>query len=174
MATTAQKVGAVELLKEDHSKVKELFKEFEGAADQLSKQDIARKCFQELKVHAAVEEEIFYPAVEDAADAEDEVAHSREEHQKVKDSIAELENLSMGGEFDTKFRVMAENVRHHIEEEEGKMFPQAEVSGIDLVELGEEMSSRKSELEGAAARPRARRKPQAGRKGRAHSRARAR
>lgn len=176
MATIAQQVNAIEILKEDHRKVKGLFKDFEGAADQMAKKEIAEKCFGELKVHAAIEEEFFYPAVSDAADAQEEVDHARVEHEKVKDSIAELETLPMGGEFDTKFHVMSENVRHHIEEEEDEMFPQAEVSGIDLRGLGEDMAQRKQELEGAAAgeRTRTRRKAPGGRKGRAHSKARGR
>lgn len=173
MAPVTQQVNAVELLKEDHRKVKQLFKEYEGAADQMAKKDLAEKCFAELKVHAYIEEELFYPAVSDAADAKDEVDHAIEEHQKVQDSIAELETLPPGGEFDTKFHVMSENVRHHIEEEEGKMFPQAEISGIDMRGLGEEMSQRKQELEGAHAKT-SRGKASSGRKGRAHSKARVR
>jgi hypothetical protein len=169
MTTVTHRLNAVELLKDDHRKVKELFKEFEGAADQISKRDIANEAMRELTVHAALEEEIFYPAVADAADAQDEVDHTLEEHAKVKDMIGELQDMAMGDEFDTKFQVMSENVKHHIEEEEGRMLPQAEVSGIDLAGLGEEMAARKQQLSQSEKRTSARRKTTGARKARAHS-----
>src|SRR4051794_22977651 len=108
---------AVSLLKEDHTRVKELFDQFGAAKGRAAKVKIARRAITELKVHAAIEEEIFYPAVRKPI-GKQIMNEADEEHHVAKLLIAELDVMD-GSEshFDAKFKVLAENVRHHIEEE---------------------------------------------------------
>src|SRR5689334_94536 len=128
MPKAAKMQDAVSLLKSDHQKVKQLFEDFESASAQEKKQTIAQEAMQELKIHSVIEEEIFYPAIRQAG-AQDLVAEAQEEHHVAKMLIAELEEMDASNEhFDAKFMVLAENVRHHIREEESEMFPQAKKS----------------------------------------------
>ena len=136
--------GAVDLLKEDHEKVKGLFKKFEQAKDEATKEDIADQVDLELRVHSMIEEEILYPALRDI-DAEI-VAESFEEHGVVEQLLNELATMDLGEEqFEAKFKVMQENVEHHIEEEERDMFPQTKKIK-DYEAIGMQMARRKLEL----------------------------
>jgi hemerythrin superfamily protein len=137
---------AVSLLKEDHDRVKWLFKQFETARNRSSRKKIVREALTELKVHAAVEEEIFYPAVRKAVGKEI-MNEADEEHHVAKVLIAELDGMS-GSEshFEAKFIVLAENVRHHIKEEENEMLPKAKGIKLDFYVLAEKMKRRKERL----------------------------
>ena len=145
-------MDAIKLLKEDHQKVKKLFREYEELGDRAekSKGKIAEQVFMELDVHARIEEEIFYPAVDAKADKDGKklVNEANEEHHVVKMLISEMQALQAGeDQFDAKFKVLTENVEHHIEEEETEMLPDAEkVLGDDLEQLGEQMQARKNQL----------------------------
>lgn len=152
MAQAKTAVDPVALLKEDHKTVKALFDEFEGATDKRSKKRIAREALIELEVHAGIEEDIFYPAFHAESDEEEVdaiVAEAEEEHHVVHLLIEELKSMEDNGDghFEAKFIVLAENVRHHIKEEEDEMLPKAKKLGKErLAELGEEMAARKGEL----------------------------
>ncbi len=137
---------AVTLLKEDHDRVKELFDRFEVAKSRPAKVKIVRAALTELKVHAAIEEEIFYPAVRKPLGKEI-MNEADEEHHVAKLLIAELDTMD-GSEshFDAKFHVLAENVRHHIKEEEGEMLPKAKSVKVDFKALAEKMRRRKEKL----------------------------
>jgi hemerythrin superfamily protein len=144
--TTGRKTGPIEMLKADHDHVKELFREFSELGDRAhkSKQRLAEQIFQELEVHSRLEEEIFYPAVREAAEEEtrEVVAEGIEEHHVVDVLIEEIRGLSPEDEaFDAKMKVLSENVEHHIEEEEGEMFPGARknLGGDELETLGRQM-----------------------------------
>ena len=118
------------MLKEDHEKVKELFDKFEtnGSA---GKAKVVSEVLMKLKVHATVEEELFYPAVrQNIEDEEGIMDEADEEHHVAKVLIAELEKMR-GDEdhWEAKFTVLAVNVRHHIKEEEGKLFKEARKTG---------------------------------------------
>jgi Hemerythrin HHE cation binding domain len=134
---------AVTLLKEDHDRVKGLFDQFEAAKGRPAKVKIVRQALTELKVHAAIEEEIFYPAVRKPVGKEI-MNEADEEHHVAKLLIAELDAMD-GSEshFDAKFHVLAENVRHHIKEEEDEMLPKAKGVRIDFEALAEKMRRRK-------------------------------
>lgn len=141
----------VAMLKEDHEKAKHLFDEFEDAEDDEARGDVVKTALRELTVHAALEEEIFYPAVREKLGDDDMMDEALEEHHFAKVAIAELEKMQPGDErFDAKFRVLAEMVRHHIEEEESELLPEAERLGLDLAGLARRMASRKLELQEAA------------------------
>jgi len=137
---------AVTLLKEDHDRVKALFDQFEAAKSRAAKVKIVRVALTELKVHAAIEEEIFYPAVRKPIGKEI-MNEADEEHHVAKLLVAELAAMD-GSEshFDAKFHVLAENVRHHIKEEEGEMFPKAKGVKIDFEALSEKMKRRREKL----------------------------
>ena len=137
---------AVSLLKEDHDKVKRLFDEFATAKSRPSKRKIVRGALTELKVNAAIEEELFYPAVRKAIGKEI-MNEADEEHHVAKLLIAELDSMN-GSEshFDAKFVVLAENVRHHIKEEENEMLPKAKGVKLDFDALAEMMKRRKDRL----------------------------
>ena len=93
-----------------------------------SQAKIAATAIEELKVHAAIEEELFYPAVRQQIDDEDGIIpEADEEHHVAKLLIAELEKMTGDEEhWEAKFMVLGESVRHHIKEEEGRCFPKRE------------------------------------------------
>src|ERR1700737_3466359 len=134
---------ALALLKKDHDTVKDLFDKFEKAEGRPAKKKIVNQALEELKVHAAIEEELFYPAVRKPV-GKDIMNEADEEHHVAKVLIAELEGMD-GREdhYDAKFTVLAENVRHHIKEEENEMFPKARSLDIDFLELGKQILDRK-------------------------------
>ncbi len=138
--------NAITVLKKDHEKVKGLFDDFDAADRVQQKVKIAAAVIDELKAHAVIEEEIFYPAMRGTV-VDRIMNEANEEHHVAKMLIAELEKMD-GSEdrFEAKFRVLAENIRHHIKEEEDKILPKASDAGIDLDDLGEELLARKNEL----------------------------
>jgi hemerythrin superfamily protein len=144
---------AVALIKADHRRVEQLFREFEDAGDRAyrTKQRLVSQLIRELEVHATIEEETYYPAVEAKArkDGKELVAEAVEEHHVVKILLGELAGMSAEDEaFDPKVTVLMENVRHHVEEEEEEMLPQSEeiLGKEELTRLGEEMAARKRQL----------------------------
>jgi hemerythrin superfamily protein len=140
---------AIEMLREDHRKVKDLFEEFEKAEEDDEKGRIVHTALTALEIHATVEEEIFYPAVREQIDDDDQMDEALEEHHVAKLLIGELQEMKPGDDhFGAKFKVLAESVKHHIEEEETEMLPKAEDADLDQERLGEEMTERKEELQG--------------------------
>ena len=138
--------NALEMIREDHHKVQQLFQEFETTEDRSAKKRIVENAIQELKVHAALEEELFYPAVRKQLDEEETIDEAIEEHHVVKLLISELEDMSLGDKrYDAKFTVLSESVKHHIEEEESEVLSEIEGS-LDAESLGEQMQKRKQEL----------------------------
>ena len=138
---------AITVLREDHRRVEKLFKEFEklhkkeaGAGE---KRRVVEEIVRELSVHAVVEEQVFYPAVrEQVTDAVETVLEGLEEHHIVKWTLSELSGMNGDEErYDAKVTVLIESVRHHVEEEEGEMFPKVrEVLGRKaLTELYDRM-----------------------------------
>lgn len=140
---------AITLLKNDHDEVKKLFKEFESAKGDGRKQKLAHQICLELTVHAEIEETIFYPACEGTVD-EDELKEGYVEHDATKLMIAEIEANQDGDDeyFDTKVKVLSEEIEHHIKEEEGPggIFSQARKGKLDMEALGEQLAQKKQEL----------------------------
>lgn len=141
---------AIELLMEDHKKVKKLFKEFEKLSKQEDidgKVEIANQICEELTIHTTLEEEIFYPAAREAIEDEDIVNEAIVEHASAKDLIAQIQEMSGDDEmYDAKVTVLCEYVNHHVEEEEKEMFPKAKKAKMDLEGLGAQLMERKEEL----------------------------
>ena len=141
---------AIALLKEDHRAVEKLFKDFESAKGDGRKETLAQQICLELSVHAAIEEEIFYPACEGKVE-EDLLKESYVEHDAAKVLIAEI-TAGQGADdefFDAKVKVLQEEIEHHVEEEEKRLeglFAQARKADLDLDALGEQLAARKQEL----------------------------
>jgi hemerythrin-like domain-containing protein len=146
---------AIQLLKDDHAKVKDLLSKLTETGEDASagRQDILKEIQAELQAHTAIEEEIFYPAFKEAG-AEQEDAklfyEAKEEHRAVDELV--LPDLSATDadsvEFAGRAKVLKDLIEHHAEEEEQEMFPRARelLSEEELLELGSEMEERKEEL----------------------------
>ena len=145
---------AVQLLKADHRAVEDLFESYEKAKGNPAKAKLAQQICTEFSIHAAIEEEIFYPSVTDQVD-DDTLDEAYVEHDGAKVLIAELLQGTPDDDFyDAKVRVLSENIKHHVKEEEqrGGLFDQAKKAGADLDELGERLTERKQELKQAIKR----------------------
>jgi hemerythrin superfamily protein len=140
-------MDALELLKQDHQKVKELFKRGQETDDKKRQRQIFKEIKSELETHARIEETIFYPAMEEHEELKDMVLESLEEHKQMKTVLREMARLSTSSErFKPKFKVLKDNVEHHaVEEEEGKMFPKIRklINRNELEELGQELEAAK-------------------------------
>jgi hemerythrin-like domain-containing protein len=144
--------NAIELLEEDHRKVKKLLEEGDDTTERAVKgrTELYAKIKSEMEVHEAIEEEIFYPALKEHPKAKEIVLEGYEEHHVVDQIMGELGETSVEDErWGAKFSVMKENIEHHIEEEEDEMFEKARqvFSKEELDELGSRMEARKKELE---------------------------
>ena len=137
---------AITLIKKDHDTVKSLFDQFEKAETPASKRKAVDQALTELKIHAVLEEEIFYPTVRQQVGPK-LMNEADEEHHVAKILIAELDTVSDNNDHrDAKFTVLAESVRHHIKEEEDRVLPKAKDMEIDFEALGQRMLARKKEL----------------------------
>ena len=141
---------AIALLMTDHKKVKKLFADFKKLKDSGSSEEksaVVEQICNELKVHAEIEEEIFYPAVREAIDDSDLMDEALVEHAGAKELIAQLEDADPDEElYDAKVTVLGEQIDHHVGEEEGDMFSKAKRAKVDTSALGEQMLERKKTL----------------------------
>lgn len=143
---------AIAMLKADHQKVRDLFQQYEATRDPSAKREVAEQVFIELETHAQLEENVFYPAVQEETDEGPAlVQESLSEHEAVKTLIQELRSMAHDtDEFDAKFQELIQNVEHHVEEEEAEMFPLAEDElADDLDEMKDEMQELKADLQGS-------------------------
>jgi len=141
--------NAIDMLTEDHAKVRKMFKQFEKVkeGDDAEKAELVRQICAELSVHAQIEEEIFYPAAREAIDEADLLDEAEVEHASVKQLIADLEGMQPGDElYDAKVTVLGEYVEHHVKEEEKQIFPKVKKAKLDMEEMAEQVQARKSEL----------------------------
>ena len=141
-------MNAFQLLKEDHQKVSGIFQQLEPTTERAEK--TRTELFEELKtnldIHAQVEESIFYPSIKREAETREIVLEGFEEHHVIKTLLKELEAGDVGSEqWTAKLKVLKENVEHHVEEEEGEMFPTARevFSKEQFEELGARMEAEK-------------------------------
>ena len=144
---------ATHILAADHRAVEALFEEFEKASSKSRKAEIAQRICTELKIHAQIEEEVFYPALKGKIE-EDLLKEAWVEHDGAKVLINDI--LASGPDdefFEAKVTVLSEEIKHHVKEEEkqqGNMFQQARAAEVDLEGLGERMLERKRELKAQA------------------------
>ena len=138
---------ATELLKKQHREVKALFKRIEQTEDGGERRAAMDEIAAKLRTHMMIEEEIFYPAVQDGSTkkaAEEIIPEAYEEHHVVKLVLEELPDVDPEDErFEAKMTVLSELIDHHVQEEEKEMFKAAERLGTErLKELGAEMEAR--------------------------------
>ncbi len=157
-AVRATSKDAIQLIKKDHATVRDLLSDLEETTARGAKKrtDLLEKIALEVRVHAQIEEEIFYPAFQDAAETkEDEKLfyEAAEEHAIVHEKLPVLESTDPGTElFSARAKVMKDLIEHHAEEEENEILPRMKelLSQEELVELGERMQERKEELQSEA------------------------
>lgn len=150
---------ACELLDADHIAVKHLFVEYARLAaaapgkSSAEKKALAEKICMELKVHAQIEEEVFYPALRDAIDQPQLLDEALAEHQQAKDLIAEIEAMrNADAAMDEKIATLNRAIEHHVKEERDELFPKAKAAAtLDLDALGAQLRQRQEELMGMAA-----------------------
>ena len=140
---------ALAMLKQDHDRVKKMLAELDATTERAEKtrSEKIAKLQSDLAIHEAIEEEIFYPALREHAEAKEIVLEAYEEHDVVNTIMSEILRTPVDDEtWGAKLTVMKENLEHHIEEEEGEMFEKArEIFDRDALEsLGERMQARKS------------------------------
>lgn len=144
---TAKTQDATALLKADHKLVASLFADYEITNSNNKKKQLVEQICKELSIHAQVEEEIFYPAVQKALKDHELVPEATVEHATLKELIAQVKDIEPDGDmYDAKIKVLSEYVKHHVKEEESEMFPEAKGSNLNLVELGAQITQRKGEL----------------------------
>lgn len=148
-------MNIIELLKEDHRTVDRLFQKVK-ATDEGEHPELFEQIKEELEIHAHVEEKIFYPKLIEEGDEElkDITLEGIEEHHQAKIFLRELSNLADESEkFEPKLKVLMEDIEHHVQEEEGKMFPMVEeqFDETTLEELGRQVEEEKGRYKKSAA-----------------------
>ena len=147
---STQAQDAIAMLTADHKRVKTLFSEFDKLKEEGSDEEksaIVEQICSEMKIHAELEEEIFYPAVREAIDDSDLMDEAIVEHAGAKELIAQLEDASPEDDlYDAKVTVLGEQIDHHVKEEEGDMSPKARKAKVDTEALGERMLKRRMAL----------------------------
>jgi hemerythrin superfamily protein len=151
-AATTARTEVLDQLKEDHKRVKKAYRDFQkldGEQDPESCGALVAQVLDELTVHAAVEEELLYPAARGVVD-ENLVDEAEVEHESLHALIDQLRSMTADDEkFAARFTVLCEYVLHHVKEEEGEMFPQLEKAKLDWESLAAEMLERREQLMGA-------------------------
>src|SRR3954469_10702960 len=141
-------VDATRLLEQDHQNVEQLFVQFEQATGETeAKGEIVEQIIRELSIHAAIEEEVFYPAVREAVGDEGMVDHAIDEHQEVKALLNDLDKMSPSDPgYHQKVQAVIADVREHVQEEEGEMFPKFRdaISTARLEEIGTKLEQAKA------------------------------
>jgi hemerythrin superfamily protein len=152
---------AIALLKADHKTVKELFQQVEDTSERAKAQlqRLGDQICQELTVHTQIEEQIFYPAVQERAqrghkEEKDQVFEAIEEHAAAKKVIEDIQAVDASDEsYKPKIKTLSELIDHHVKEEEKEMFPS--VKGLfeeeELVALGQRMAELKTQLQAQTA-----------------------
>ena len=149
--STEAEANAIDLLKKDHDEVDALFKNYEmladGDGDAGDKRALSTQICGVLAVHAMIEEEIFYPVARKADVDADLLDEAEIEHGSAKELIAQIGAADASEPlYDARVKVLGEYIRHHVKEEQTEMFPKAQKSKLDLMQLGSEIETRKAEL----------------------------
>jgi hemerythrin-like domain-containing protein len=144
------KKNAIDLLTEDHKKVKKLFKDYEKLKEEGDierKKAVAIEICDDLTVHSKIEEELFYPAARDVIEDDELINEADVEHATAKDLIAQIQSMDAEDPmYDAKVIVLAEYVSHHIDEEQNEIFPKVKKAKLDVEALGSKIAQRKEVL----------------------------
>jgi hemerythrin superfamily protein len=151
---TQKEATAIDLLKDQHREVEQLFSAFDKASSPDDKEELFETIADKLAIHARIEEQYFYPAVT-AKKTEDMVLEAFVEHTSIKRLLADLlESDAEDPKFEAQMKVLKEQVEHHGEEEEEQLFPAAKkvLTKDELVALAQEMMALQTELVESAPR----------------------
>jgi hemerythrin superfamily protein len=155
-AAQSARARILKQLREDHKRVKTAFREFQSLdhdEDREACDAIVQRVLDDLAAHAALEEELLYPASRGAIDDEDLIDEAEIEHESMHGFIDQLRSMSSDDDkYTARFTVLCEYVLHHVKEEEGEIFPQLERAALDWESLALEMDQRRQELAPADAR----------------------
>ncbi len=154
-AATAARTDILQQLKDDHKRVKKAYRDFNKLDLEDSPEDceaIVQQVLSELAVHAALEEELLYPAARGAIAEADLIDEAEVEHESMHMLIDQLQGMGPDDEkYAARFTVLCEYVIHHVKEEEGEIFPQLESARLDWEGLAAQMNQRREELTAADA-----------------------
>jgi hemerythrin superfamily protein len=142
-------MNGLELLKEDHRKVQELFEQVKTIGNERQRKQLYNKIKVELDTHTYIEEMVLYATLKKYEEFKEMALKAVEEHLQMKNLLRDIDHLSEGSErFEPKLMVLIENVNHHIEEEEGEMFPKVKgrFSEGQLEDLGQYLEDAKKEF----------------------------
>jgi len=152
--SAARSADAVELLRQEHEKVRDLFERFEKVANPVERQSIARETLETLNIHNALEEELFMPALRRVLNNDSEINRALAQHQQENPLIAELQTLEAGDPpFEAKYQALTQVVRAHFRDEEAGLLAAAEKADIHARRLGTRMAWRRKELKSKLLRP---------------------
>ena len=142
---------ATMLLDADHNEVIRMFEQYKAAHDARRQQVLASEIRQSLLVHMQIEEEIFYPAFQQATGDQELLKDAQREHQEAREMIRKID----ADRQDAKLMLELEDaILHHVNDEREKMFPKARATrAMDLMQLGDQLQARKMELKLAEAHP---------------------
>jgi hemerythrin superfamily protein len=146
MTDTTTQPNAIELLTTDHAAVEQMFRQIETVPEGDARSELVAGVIRELSVHAAIEEQVLYPAMRKALpDGDHLVQEAIEEHQQVKETLAAVERAGSPTERDPHLVSLIGNVRHHVEEEETELFPKlrASITTVELQEMGAKLAAAK-------------------------------
>lgn len=143
-------MNAIELLKSDHRRVKNLFDQVEQSDSWSDKKRAFKIIKHELELHMMVEEQVLYPMFQARAEFKDQVDEAFEEHQEAKSLLLDIEkNGENENEFENLFEELVEAVEHHVHEEEEELFLkiQKTLSSEELVEIGLKLEDAKKAID---------------------------
>ena len=137
---------ALDMLIDEHRSVQRLFTQFEKEDDRAIKEEIVRTACREITMHAALEEELFYPIVQDAIKDPDLIDEATVEHASARQLIEQLDRMTADHAlFEATFKVLGEYLNHHIREEEETMFAEVRRTRLDLEAIGGLLTERRSQ-----------------------------
>ena len=139
---------AIDILTQDHRKVDDLFTQIES--DGSDRKQIFGQIYNALTLHSQAEETFFYPELELSSETSGDVQHSYKEHKQVKEMLEQLATSNPDSAvWMTRLNELKESVQHHVEEEEGELFPKSkEVLGEQkLAEIGRKIEQLKKKAD---------------------------
>lgn len=128
---------AIDLLDADHNAVKKMFMDYaalcEDGASAQAKHMLAQRICQALSVHAQIEEEIFYPLVQEAIAEADLIDDAMQEHAQAKELIARLEAMKPTDPgLDPAVKQLGMVIDAHVLQEREQIFLKARLAPLDL------------------------------------------
>jgi hemerythrin superfamily protein len=145
--TSVEQIDGITLILNDHRNVEEFFARYEQASGTDEKLRLVAKMIEELTMHAAIEERVLYPLIDERLGGDEELKqHAVEEHEEARAVLAELEHMPVSDpRFDEKVKELIDDVRHHVEEEETELLPRLRdaLTEQELRSLGQQLREAK-------------------------------